>query len=159
MTADRQDVARVGASPSQHAPNARRRRELAPLVVLLAIAAVLLFADLGGPRLWEDESDTALYARSITRHGLPLAWDGRTFVDSDDGHRVVAHALGPPLVMVGTPWLPYYAAAASFAVFGESEWAARLPFALAALAAVGALYTFVLRATGCIRSALAASIV
>jgi hypothetical protein len=136
----------------------RRRAALVPLAALLAAAALLLLADLGGPWLWEDESDTALFARSIVQHGLPLAWDGRSFVDSDDGLRVVPRALGQPLVMVGTPWLPYYAAAASFALFGESEWAARLPFALAALATLAVLYALVLRSTGCARSAFAAGL-
>jgi len=149
-------LAREMRASVARAMSLRRRAALLPLAALLAVAALLLLADLGGPRLWEDESDTALFARSIARHGLPLAWDGRTFVDSDDGLRVVPRALGQPLVMVGTPWLPYYAAAASFAVFGESEWAARLPFALAAIATVAALYAWVLRSTGCIRSAFAA---
>lgn len=135
-----------------------RRAALLPLVALLAAAAFLLFADLGGPWLWEDEADTALFARAITRHGLPLAWDGRSFVDSDDGLRVAPHALGHRLVMVGTPWLPYYLAAASFAVFGESEWAARLPSALAALACVAALYLLVLRRTGSVRAAFASAL-
>lgn len=135
-----------------------RRAAFLPLAALVALAAALLFADLGGPRLWEDESDTALYARSIATHALPLAWDGTTFVDSDDGLRVVPRALGRPLVMVGTPWLPYYAAAASFAVLGESEWSARLPFALAALGTVVALYLLVLRTTGCTRAAFASAL-
>lgn len=135
-----------------------RRAAFLPLAALLALAAALLFADLGGPRLWEDESDTALYARSIAAHALPLAWDGTTFVDSDDGMRVVPRALGRPLVMVGTPWLPYYAAAASFAVLGESEWAARLPFTLAALATIAALYALVLQTTGCTRAAFASAL-
>lgn len=149
MTADPQRDPRVAKSSP---------RSLLALAVLLSIACALLLTDLGGPRLWEDESDTALFARSIVRNGLPLAWDGRAFVDGDDGLRVVPQALGRPLVMVGTPWLPYYATAASFALFGESEWAARLPFAIAAIAAVGALYAFVLRTTGCLRAAFAAGL-
>ena len=135
-----------------------RRAALVPLAALLAVAALLLLADLGDPWLWEDESDTALFARSIVRHGLPLAWDGHSFVDSDDGLRVVPRAFGQPLVMVGTQWLPYYAAAASFALLGESEWAARLPFALTAIATLAVLYGLVLRSTGCVRSAFAAGL-
>ncbi|HEX2484696.1 MAG TPA: glycosyltransferase family 39 protein [Myxococcota bacterium] len=135
-----------------------RARRLAPLLVLLAAAAALLFTDLGGPWLWEDEADTALFARAIVRDGLPTAWDGRSFVDSDDGMRVAPHALGHDFVLVGTPWLPYYVAAASFALFGESEWAARLPFALVALATVAALYGLVLRTTGSARAAFAAGL-
>jgi len=135
-----------------------RIRRSAPLLALLSAAALLVFVDLGGPLLWEDEADTALFARSILEFGVPRAWDGRTFVDSDDGFRVAPKVFGQPLVMVGTPWLPYYAAAASFALFGESEWAARLPFALAALGTVALLYHLVLRETGSTRAAFAAAL-
>jgi hypothetical protein len=130
----------------------------APLLALLPLAAILVLADLGGPWLWEDESDTALFARSILHYGVPRAWDGRSFTDSDDGLRVAPSVLGQPLVLVGTPWLPYYVTAGSFALLGESEWAARLPFALAALATVAMLYALVLRATNCRRSAFAAAL-
>jgi|GEM_PF-806715 len=136
---------------------ARAARRFLPLAALLGAAAWLLFADLGGPWLWEDEADTALFARAILESGVPRAWDGKTFVDSDDGLRVAPRALGHDLVMVGTPWLPYYVTAASFALFGESEWAARAPFALAALGAVALLYAFVLHWNGCVASAFAAS--
>ena len=128
------------------------------LLALLPFAALLVLVDLGGPLLWEDEGDTAVYARTILHFGVPRAWDGRNFIDSDDGLRVAPRALGQDLVMVGTPWLPYYVTAASFALFGESEWAARLPFALAALATVAMLYALVLRATGCMRAAFAAAL-
>jgi Dolichyl-phosphate-mannose-protein mannosyltransferase len=133
-------------------------RRFGGLPTLLCLAAALLFTDLGGPWLWEDEADTAVFAYSILQSGLPRAWDGRSFSDSDDGLRVAPRVLGQDLLMVGTPWLPYYVTAGSFALFGESEWAARLPFAVAGLATVAMLYAFVLRATGCARSAFAASL-
>jgi 4-amino-4-deoxy-L-arabinose transferase-like glycosyltransferase len=159
MTSDLRGRAWAGGSD---APSAVRSAppflRLVPLLALLAIAAALVLSDLGVPWLWTDESDTALFARSILQHGLPVAWDGTSFTDSDDGLRVVPRALGRSFVMVGTPWLPYYLAAGSFALFGESEWAARLPFALAGIAAVAMLYAFVLRATGCRRAAFAAAL-
>jgi hypothetical protein len=99
----------------------------APRLAVLAVAAHLIFFDLGGPWLWEDEGDTAAFARNIVATGLPTAWDGRTFLDGDYGMRVVPRLFGHDLVMVGTPWLPFYATAASFALFGESNAAARLP--------------------------------
>jgi hypothetical protein len=100
------------------------------LLAVLAIAAPLLFFDLGGPWLWEDEGDTAAFARNIVATGVPTAWDGRNFFDGDSGFREVPRLLGHDLVMVGTPWLPFYATAASFTLFGESNATARLPFAL-----------------------------
>ena len=133
-------------------------RSRAALLVLLLLALWPLFRNLGGPLLWEDEGDTAVFARRILATGLPTAWDGRIFSDSDYGFRVAPHALGRDFVMVGTPWLPFYVTAGSFALLGESAWAARLPFALAALATLALLHAFVLRATGCRRAAFAAAL-
>jgi len=133
-------------------------RSLVPLLAVLALALFPLFRDLGGPPLWEDEGDTAAFAERIVATGFPTAWDGRTFLDSDWGFRVAPHLLGRDFVMVGTPWLPYYVTAGSFALFGTSETAARLPFALAALATLALLYVLVERATGCRRAALAAAL-
>ncbi len=129
-----------------------------PLVVVLLLALYPLFAGLGTTILWEDEADTAIFARNIARFGLPLAWDGKTFTDSDNGKRVAPSLFGVPLVMVGTPWLPYYATAASFAAFGESSLTARLPFALASLGTVALLYALMRRATGDRRAAFAAAV-
>lgn len=124
-----------------------------PLIVVLALALPLLFLNLGGPLLWSDEADTAVFAQSILESGVPSAWDGRNFLDSDVGRR-----LSPDLVMVGTPWLPYYLNAASFALFGESAWAARLPFATAGLGTLALLYFLVLRAGGGRRAAFGAAL-
>lgn len=104
------------------------------MLTLLPLALYPLFYDLGGPLLWEDEGDTAVFARRIVATGFPTAWDGRTFLDSDYGLRVAPRALGQDFLMVGTPWLPFYATAGSFVLLGESTTAARLQFALAALA-------------------------
>lgn len=138
---------------TRRAPQGRPPRASAGpagVAALAAAAALLLFANLGGPRLWADEGDTAVFARTILARGLPYAWDGRTFSESDRGRR-----LTPDLLMVGTPWLPYYVTAASFAVLGESAFAARAPFAACALLAVLLLHRLVLRATGDRRAALA----
>jgi 4-amino-4-deoxy-L-arabinose transferase-like glycosyltransferase len=124
----------------------------APLALAI-LSAALIFPNLGEPMLWADEGDTAVYARTILQEGLPRAWDGRTFSESDAGHR-----LNSQLVMVGTPWLPFYVAAASFAAFGESAFSARLPFALAGVASVLLLYALVVRTTGDRRAALLAAI-
>ena len=139
-------------------PIPSRLRSLAPLAVVLLLALFPIFYDLGGPPLWDDEADTVVFARRIVETGLPIAWDGRMFLDSDSGLRVAPRALGHDFVMVGTPWLPFYATAASFAMLGVGTAPARLPFAIAALATIALLYAFVLRATGCRRAALAAAI-
>jgi hypothetical protein len=132
---------------------ARGRADACVALLLVALAAPLLLLNLGGPALWSDEGDTAVFARTIRDTGLPWAWDGRTFTESDRGRR-----LTEDLLLVGTPWLPYYVTAGSFALFGESAFTARLPFALAGIAAVLLLHRLVLRQTGDRRAALAAAL-
>ena len=61
----------------------RLGREHWPIVVVLVVAAILLFTNLRMDRLWADEGDTAVLARSILKFGVPTAWDGVTFTDSD----------------------------------------------------------------------------
>jgi len=113
------------------------------ILVVAVVALFPLFANLGAGTLWADEADTAVFARSILKTGLPTAWDGTTFTDSDSGRRLASN-----LVLVGTPWVPYYVTAASLALFGETSFAARFPFALAGLATLLLLYALVLRMTG-----------
>jgi 4-amino-4-deoxy-L-arabinose transferase-like glycosyltransferase len=97
-----------------------------PFALLAVLALALLLTNLGSGYLWEDEGDTAVLASNILKFGVPKAWDGVTFTDSDKGAR-----LNDELVMASHPWLQYYLTAASFAIFGENNFAARLPFALA----------------------------
>ncbi len=111
------------------------------ILVLLFFAAALIFPNLGRDVLWNDEGDTAYWGLSIKHSGLPLAWDGRNFIAEDPG------GLTENLVYVALPWLTPYITAASMALFGETTWAARFPFALAGWATVLALYLLVWRAT------------
>ena len=113
-----------------------------PLAILLTLAAVLVLSRLGQDYLWSDEGDTAVFASNIVQHGVPKAWDGTSLIDSDKGKR-----LNDDLLMVSHPWLQYYLTAASFAVFGESAWAARFPFALLGLLTIALTYLLVWQAT------------
>jgi len=97
-----------------------------PLAAVALVALALVLSGLGKDHLWADEGDTAVFAQNIIRYGVPKAWDGITFVDSDKGAR-----LNRDLVMVTSPWLQYYVAAASLFVFGKNTLSARLPFAIA----------------------------
>src|SRR5260370_1370390 len=111
-----------------------------PLTVLAAIGAVFIFANLGSDFLWEDEGDTAALAVNILKFGVPKAWDGGAFLDSDHGAR-----LNRDLVMVTHPWVQYYLTAASFLVFGENTFAARIPFAIAGWMSILFVFLFVWR--------------
>ena len=110
--------------------------------VLAMIGAVFIFTNLGADYLWEDEGDTAALASNILKFGVPKAWDGHAFLDSDHGAR-----LNRDLVMVTHPWVQYYLAAGSFLVFGQNTFAARLPFAVAGWMSILVAYVFVWRST------------
>ena len=97
-----------------------------PFAIIAVIGAAFIFTNLGAGYLWADEGDTAVLASNILKFGVPKAWDGVTFIDSDFGARE-----NDQLVMVSSPWVQYYVTAASFFAFGQNTFAARFPFALA----------------------------
>ena len=98
---------------------------------LLALAAGLLFFRLGRPALWQDEAETALRAVSILHSGVPRMTVDGALVSTQPS--LAAHEGTAGGIWIWNTWLPPYLTAGSFAVFGRSPWAARLPFALAAL--------------------------
>jgi len=94
----------------------------------------LAFCNLDGRLFWSDEAENAVLARNIVKFGVPKLDDGLNHIslhgdkfDARDG------------VWTWSPWLPEYVTAASFAVFGETTWAGRAPFALIGWLTVAAL--------------------
>ncbi|MDZ4859190.1 MAG: hypothetical protein SGI88_09395 [Candidatus Hydrogenedentes bacterium] len=97
----------------------------------MLLFAGTLFWNLGGRLLWGDEAETAVLAVNITKFGVPKAFDGVNYItligpgkDTNSDH-----------IWIWSPWLDEYFAAASFAILGDTPFAARLPFALIGLAA------------------------
>ncbi|HWY41320.1 MAG TPA: glycosyltransferase family 39 protein [Chthoniobacterales bacterium] len=123
-----------------------------PVLLLAAVCAGLVFTNLGTDYLWEDEGDTAALAVNILKFGVPKAWDGAAFLDSDHGAR-----LNRDLVMVTHPWVQYYLTAGSFLVFGQNTFAARFPFAVAAWMSILFVYFFLWRSTKSRRIAFTAA--
>lgn len=113
-----------------------------PLLIIAVIGAAFIFTNLGAGYLWADEGDTAVLASNILKFGVPKAWDGVTFIDSDFGARE-----NDQLVMVSSPWVQYYVTAASFFAFGQNTFAARFPFALAGWMSILLVYFIVWRIT------------
>jgi 4-amino-4-deoxy-L-arabinose transferase-like glycosyltransferase len=113
--------------------NARRARQII-FVVVLTVAALFLFWNLGHYSLWADEAHVALPAKGIMA-------TGDTSVVLDHGN-IAAYSNGIILHNLhnlhdrNTPPLSAYLAAGSFAVFGVNTWAARLPFALLGLVTI-----------------------
>ncbi|NNN05565.1 MAG: hypothetical protein HKL90_06660 [Elusimicrobia bacterium] len=106
----------------------RELRALAqpPAAAALLLGAFFCFGHLGGRGLWQDEAETAVLARRVRTYGVPRADDGVNAVSAELGRD-----RGADGVWNWSPWLPMYLDAAAFRIFGESEAAARLPFALA----------------------------
>jgi hypothetical protein len=93
-------------------------------LALAAFVFFLAFCNLDGRPFWGDEAETALLARNVLKFGVPKVDDGVNHIslhgdkfDARDG------------VWTWSPWLQDYIAAGSFAVFGETTWAGRAPFA------------------------------
>jgi hypothetical protein len=111
--------------------SAERRRLRAGL---LALGAFLLLFRLGRPALWQDEAETALRAVSILQTGLPrMAVNGALVTAQRSLSQFEGNASG---VWIWNTWLPAYMTSLSFAVFGQTPFAARFPFALCAFAAL-----------------------
>jgi len=101
------------------------------LPIVLLTASVLLFANLSGSYLWQDEAETALISETILDNGIPLGYDGKNFFS-----QVGESAYGKDHIWVLDPWLPYYLLALFFKAFGISTFVARLPFVLFGVATI-----------------------
>jgi 4-amino-4-deoxy-L-arabinose transferase-like glycosyltransferase len=121
---------------------------MALLAVLVVVALAVMLPNLGNQYLWQDEAQTALISRTVIEHGVPLGYDGRNHFSQEMGAEY-----GPDYVWRFHNWLPFYLLASFFALFGESTFVARLPFALCGVATVAAVY---LSARSLWRSSLAA---
>ena len=92
--------------------------------VVFATGAYLCLVNLDHVGLWHDEADTAVFARNLLKDGRLTGWDGRNLAGGANARSLnerLEHTL-PPVM--------YWVTAGSFAVFGLSDWAARLPHAL-----------------------------
>ena len=132
----------VAPASGQSAPGFRLNLGLA---VVLALAAFLLFYNLGQRPFWQDEAETACLAKSVLATGLPYSFDG-TNVVSQEEEREFDKVGG--YLWRWSPWIQIYLQAAGFAVGGLTVAAGRVPFALAALLAVFWTYRLVARHFG-----------
>ncbi len=110
------------------------------LALILSVSAILLFVNLGNQYLYIDEANTAYLGKNTLKFGYPVAYDGKNILPPFfDG------SLSKDLVWVEHPWAQYYLAAASLAVFGNTTFAARFPFALLGFLSIIVVYCLVLK--------------
>ena len=122
------------------------RPDLIVVLITLLSAPLFLFG-LGNTYLWQDEAQTALLARSVLKHGVPMVGQGAESLSA-----VMGTDAGVGGIYFQVSWLQAYLTAASFSLFGESSWAARIPFALAGWLCVP-LVAWAMRQVGAARAA------
>ncbi|MBC7232640.1 MAG: hypothetical protein H5T68_05310 [Chloroflexi bacterium] len=108
----------------------------------LLVAALLLFGRLDDMYLWQDEAETALVSRHLLAYGLPLASDGKTWVQQTDDPFV---SFRHNYIWIFHSWLQFALVALAFAILGPTTFAARLPFVLVGLITYAFFHGFVSR--------------
>lgn len=101
------------------------------LFIIVVVMAFLIFADINNTLLWKDEAITANIGYNTLKYGYPKIWDGINLISSTDGN-----SFNQYLISSNYEWLQFYICALSFAIFGKTTFAARLPFAILALFSV-----------------------
>ena len=117
------------------APGRLASSEILVVVILFAASATLLLANLDGRYLWQDEAQTALVSRTILDGGIPRGSDGLNYFSQELGIEY-----GEGHVWRWHTWLTFYLVAASYALFGATTTATRLPFALFGIGTVVLTY-------------------
>jgi 4-amino-4-deoxy-L-arabinose transferase-like glycosyltransferase len=129
------------SSPAFAAPPLHSAASVYDVAAIVALAAAVCLFHLGSFGLWEpDEARYAEIAREMLQSGNLLV----------PHLNYVAYVEKPPLL--------YWLTLLSFRIFGVSEFAARLPVALSAIAGILATYFFALHAFGRRHAILAAAI-
>jgi len=156
MTATRPDAAPATPSPARH---------VLALAVVGAVAATLLFWNLGVRYLWQDEAACAVLAERMMATGKPLSYDGRNLITMDEFREDEAETL--PLrtgraedavayyvskgdfkddtTWIGQPWGQFVFAGVPLWLLGHGTLQARLLFALAGVLTALVLYQLVRR--------------
>ena len=111
-----------------------------PLLILTVYSAFMIFPNLSNIALQGDEGADTFISTTILKFHLPKHSDG---INSSMLYANVHDGL-----FVYRPWVAYYLQSFSLSFFGQTTFAARLPFALIGVFAVIFLYRFALKFTG-----------
>jgi len=110
-----------------------------PLFFLAVYSTLMIFPSLDNGALQVDEGADTFISTTLLKSHFPRHSDGvnssMLFANVHDG------------LFVYRPWVPYYIQSFSLSLFGQTTFAARLPFALIGVFAVIFLYRFALKFT------------
>jgi len=144
------------------------RQDVMIMAIIGSFAGLLLFWNLGGKYLWQDEAATGILAERLLRYGKPMSYDGTNLVTIDyyaaEDLDTIEERSANPAVMIDyysrrgdfkrdmtwtwQPWGQFIVAAAALKLFGHDAAGMRLPFALASLLTLWLFYYLVRRQTG-----------
>ena len=111
-----------------------------PGLILAVYSALMIFPNLSNSALQGDDGADTFSSTTILKFPLPQHSDG---INSSMLYANVHDGL-----FVYRPWIAYYLQSFSLSLFGQTTFAARLPFALIGVFAVIVLYRFALKFTG-----------
>ena len=114
------------------------------VAVAMTLAAGLALLGLDNHDFWDDEANTAIYARNLIQRGELTAWDGTNLVGYAQG-RALGDDLGQELRV---PPLPAYITAGGMLLCGESNFGGRIMFVVAGVLSIGLLAIWVRRHFG-----------
>ena len=115
-----------------------RQVQTAAVILTVVVAALLSLHGLNNNAFWDDEANTALFARNWLRTGTLTAFDGVNVIGFRQGAE-----LNGKLQNVYMPPVQYYVAGFGLRLFGSGTLGGRLPFVFAGLLSIGVLGLFV----------------
>lgn len=105
------------------------------IIIIILISSILLFGNLGNSYAPIDEANTMILAENTMKYGVPKVWDGEYLVSPFFEGDITSDK-----IWVSHPWLQFYLTALSFKIFGKTTLAARIPYAMAGLLTIIAIY-------------------
>lgn len=92
-------------------------------VLILLMASVLMFLNLGDRILSGDDAGYSIHSKNVLTYGYPKMFDGKAFVGFE-------YQIGPGYAFMMNTWLGEYFIALSFFIFGVTNFSARFFSAL-----------------------------
>jgi hypothetical protein len=109
------------------------------LIFLIPLAFLLIFTGLDDTVLQADEGADTFISTTILKYGYPKHSDGSNYTMPE------GDAFGG--IFLYRTWFPYYIQSTALLLFGQSNFSARLPFAILGVFSIWSLYSFTLRWT------------